>query len=133
MYRRPVRILVEDILESIEKINGYLKGYHHHQFIHDEKTIDAVVRNLEIMGEAANRLPRRFRSQHREIDWYQIIGLRHRIVHFYFGIDLDMIWEIIQWDLPHLKENLGAMQLKWRKGGRKKRADRPGAEMAADD
>ena len=110
MSHRPVRVLIADILDSIEKIERYVRGYDRNEFLHDEKTIDSVVRNLEIMGEAANRLPRNFRSQHPEIDWYRIIGLRHRIVHSYFGIDLDMIWEIIQWDVPDIKKKLDAMR-----------------------
>jgi uncharacterized protein with HEPN domain len=65
-----------------------------------------VVRNLEIIGEAANRLPDSFKDEHSEIEWIKIIGLRHRIVHEYFGVDLGIIWEILRRDLPAFKEQL---------------------------
>lgn len=64
------------------------------------------MRNLEIIGEAANRLPETFRAHHSEIDWRKIIGLRNRIVHDYFSIDVEILWEIIQTDLPIFKSKL---------------------------
>jgi uncharacterized protein with HEPN domain len=72
----------------------------------DEKTQDAVVRNLEIIGEAANRLPQEFKVRHADIEWPKIVGLRHRIVHDYFGIDLKIIWRIINEDLRVFKSQL---------------------------
>ena len=72
----------------------------------DEKTVDSVVRNLEIIGEAANRLPQSFRTQHAGIQWSKIIGLRHRIVHDYFNIDVEIVWEILQKDLAIFKSQL---------------------------
>jgi len=75
-------------------------------FSKDQKSIDAVARNLEIMGEAANRLPGEFKESHSEIEWYKIVGLRHRIVHEYFGVDLEIIWRILQKDLPELQQSL---------------------------
>jgi len=65
-----------------------------------------VVRNLEIIGEAANRLPDAFRARHSEIEWRKIIGLRHRIVHDYFGVDLALVWEIVVTSAPVLAEQL---------------------------
>ena len=104
MSKRPVVLLVEDIWEAIEKIERYTSGMLRKSFEDDEKTTDAVVRNLEIIGEAANRLPDSFKGEHPEIEWIKIIGLRHRIVHDYFGVDLGIIWEIIQRDLPAFKQ-----------------------------
>ncbi len=71
--------------------------------------IDAVTRNLEIMGEAANRLPDEFKESRSDIEWYKIVGLRHRIVHEYFGVDLEIIWEILRKDLPELRKSLSQM------------------------
>lgn len=65
-----------------------------------------MVRNLEIIGEAANRLPDEFCTQHTEIEWRKIIGLRHRIVHDYFGVDLALVWEIVTTSVPALAEQL---------------------------
>ena len=100
MSKRSVSLLIQDICEAMEKINRYREGLDHDRFISDEKTVDAVVRNLEIMGEAANRLPKDFLDEHREIEWNKMAGLRHRIVHEYFGIDLEIIWSILENDLP---------------------------------
>ena len=106
MSRRRPPLLVEDIWEAVEKIERYVSGMDHDAFVGDEKTIDSVVRNLEIIGEAANRLPQDFRTQYPEIKWPQIIGLRHRIVHDYFNIDVEIVWQIIQTDLPFFKSRI---------------------------
>jgi hypothetical protein len=106
MSRRESPILVEDIWEAIEKIERYIAGLNHDIFIRDDKTIDSVVRNLEIIGEAANRLPETFKADHSEIEWRKIIGLRNRIVHDYFSIDVEIVWEILQKDLPIFKSKL---------------------------
>ncbi len=70
------------------------------KFIHDEKTIDAVIRNFEIVGEASNRLPDEFKTRNSNIDWVRIKGFRNRIVHDYFGIDHSIVWKIIQDSYP---------------------------------
>ena len=106
MSRRSSPLLVEDIWEAVEKIERYVSGMDHDAFVADEKTIDSVVRNLEIIGEAANRLPQNFRRQYPEINWPQIIGLRHRIVHDYFNIDIEIVWHIIHTDLPVFKSRI---------------------------
>ena len=106
MSRRSSPLLVEDIWEAVEKIERYVSGMDHDAFVADEKTIDSVVRNLEIVGEAANRLPQNFRRQYPEINWPQIIGLRHRIVHDYFNIDIEIVWHIIHTDLPVFKSRI---------------------------
>lgn len=84
----------------------YLSGLDREGFFKDEKTMDAVVRNLEIIGEAANRLPKDFLSSHPEVEWRRITGLRHRIVHGYFGVDYEIIWQITQKELSKLKKEV---------------------------
>ena len=106
MSRRAVPLLLEDIWEAVEKIERYVSGFDHDAFVRDDKTIDSVVRNLEIIGEAASRLPQNFKMQHSEIEWPKIIGLRHRIVHDYFNIDVEIVWEILQTDLPVFKSRI---------------------------
>jgi len=106
MSNRRVRLLIEDIWESLEKVQRYISGLTRKSFSADEKTIDAVVRNLEIIGEAANRLPGEFRSQHPTIEWRKIVGLRNRIVHDYFGVDLEIVWQILKDDVPDLRESV---------------------------
>jgi uncharacterized protein with HEPN domain len=79
------------------------------QFVADEKTIDAVVRNLEIIGEAVRRLPEEFKQRQTGIPWGQIAGLRNRIVHDYFGLDLEIIWQVLQTSLREFKQQLDAI------------------------
>lgn len=106
MSKRSPKLLIDDIGESIEKIERYIKGMSQKSFQSDEKTSDAVVRNLEIIGEAAGRLPEDFTDQHSEIEWFKIVGLRNRIVHEYFGVDLEIIWQILIKDIPVFKASL---------------------------
>ena len=96
MSKRQPKLLLEDILESAEKIIIYTKSLTFEEFVTDSKTIDAVIRNFEIIGEAANRLPDELKESHHEIDWHKIRGLRNRIVHGYFGINYEIIWSIIE-------------------------------------
>ena len=75
----------------------------------DAKTKDAVLRNLEIIGEAANRIPVNIREQYNEIPWPQIVGLRNRLIHGYFVVDYNIVWEIIKNELPDLKAKIKEM------------------------
>jgi uncharacterized protein with HEPN domain len=106
MSKRDNDILVEDILESCQKISKYTAGLTFSDFQKDDKTIDAVIRNFEIIGEAANKLSEDFRDNHRSIDWHKIRGFRNRIVHDYSGVDLSIVWTIITNFLPQLIEGL---------------------------
>jgi uncharacterized protein with HEPN domain len=106
MSKRPVNLLLDDISEAIERVARYTAGMSFAIFTNDEKTVDAVVRNLEIIGEAANRLPDEFKDGHPEIEWHKVIGLRNRIVRDYFGIDLEIIWQILHRDLPPLQASI---------------------------
>jgi uncharacterized protein with HEPN domain len=111
MSKRDTRLLIEDIIDSIGKIEKYTKDLTKDQFQRDEKTVDAVIRNFEIIGEAASQISEPDKLQYSQIEWRKIIGLRNRIVHDYFGIDLDIIWEIKETFLQHLLEKLRALNL----------------------
>lgn len=106
MSKRSVHLLIKDIQEAIEKIVRYTEGMKKENFLSDDKTVDAVVRNLEIIGEAVRRLPDEFTSSHENIPWYQIAGMRNRIVHEYFGLDLEIVWQILARDLKELKNKM---------------------------
>lgn len=110
MSSRPIHLLIEDIRESLEKIQRFVSGLTQAAFSADDKTVDAVVRNLEIIGEAANRLPEEFKSQHQTIEWRKIIGLRNRIVHDYFGVDLEIVWRILKDDIPDFIDSIKKIQ-----------------------
>ena len=102
--------MVKDIIESAEKIKQYVKGMSYSNFNNDPKTVDAVVRNFEIIGEAANRIPDDIKNKYPDIDWMRIQGLRNRIVHDYFGIDLEIIWSIIQEYLDQLAAEIQSIK-----------------------
>jgi uncharacterized protein with HEPN domain len=106
MSKRPIDLLLNDILESIDKVEQYTRGMSFDTFSNDQKSIDAVVRNLEIIGEAANRLPNDFKERHSNVEWHKVVGLRNRIIHEYFGIDLQIIWQIVHADLLELRQTL---------------------------
>jgi len=109
MSRRPARQLLADMLERIERIARYVAGFDRDAFLSDPKTADSVVRNLEVIGEAAGRLPAAFRERHQEVPWGRIVGLRNRVVHAYFDVDLELVWEIVRVELPELKARLLAL------------------------
>jgi uncharacterized protein with HEPN domain len=103
MPRRDWTLLLDDMLQSIEKIERYIEGYESDSFAADSRTVDAVVRNLEVIGEAANALPPEIRTLAPEVDWRGIVGLRNRVVHEYFGVSSRMIWTIASQELMPLK------------------------------
>jgi uncharacterized protein with HEPN domain len=88
--------------EAAEKILKYTKDLSFEDFLTDEKTIDAVVRNFEIIGEASLRIDEDFRFEHPQIEWKKLRGFRNRIVHDYFGIDYEIVWSILTQDLEEL-------------------------------
>lgn len=100
------KLRVEDILVRIQRIQKYLADLNYEEFSNDQKTIDAVVRNLEIIGEAANRIPKEITEKFNSINWEGIIGLRNIIAHQYFDVDLRIIWRIANDQIPELKEQL---------------------------
>lgn len=103
---RDYKVFLEDILEAINKIHRYTAGLSQEAFRKDEKTLDAVVRNLEVIGEAVKKLPARIRSKHPQVDWRKIAGLRDILIHEYFGIDVEIIWDILENKLPLLEREV---------------------------
>ncbi len=106
MSRRDNILLIRDMIESAQKIMSYTKDMTYEEFESDNKTIDAVIRNFEIIGEAANRLTEVYKAENPEIEWDHLRGFRNRIVHEYFGIDLEIVWQIIEDDLAILNNAL---------------------------
>ena len=110
MSKREPLLLLEDIIESIRKIRIYTNGLSLADFLKDDKTIDAVIRNFEIIGEAANRIPDEIRDKFQSVNWHRIRGFRNRIVHDYMGIDYEIVWEIIEKDLEDLQNKIQAIR-----------------------
>ncbi len=106
MNNKDSTIFLKDVLDSIDKIERYLQGFDFEKFKTDEVKIDAVIRNVEIIGEAANNLTRDFRSNNTSIEWRKIIATRNRIIHGYATVDLEIIWNITQKDLGNLKTEI---------------------------
>jgi uncharacterized protein with HEPN domain len=109
MSKRDLILLLEDMLDSALKIKRYTNSLNYESFIEDEKTIDAVIRNFEIIGEAANRIGDDFRITNPMIEWDRMRGLRNRIVNDYFGIDYEIVWEIIETDLDQLIDQIQSL------------------------
>jgi uncharacterized protein with HEPN domain len=106
MSRRGNLERLADIQEAIKRIEHYTKDLTYQAFLKDTKTQDAVVRNLEIIGEAVKNLSTDFRRKHKNIDWKQIAGFRDRLIHDYFGVNWDILWNVVTEKLPELKEQI---------------------------
>jgi uncharacterized protein with HEPN domain len=100
---RDYRLYLEDILAAAQKIESYTEGLSFQQFIQDEMRLDAALRNLEIIGEATKNLPSELRDKYPDVDWRKVAGLRDIVIHAYFNIDNNIIWDIIQNKLPDLQ------------------------------
>ncbi len=106
MFRRNWKLCIENILESKNLIEEYNKNYTFDDFLKDRKTIDAVLRNLEIIGKASRYIPSEIKNKNKDIDWIGIQGLRNRITHEYFCLSYQIIWIIIKNELKIIKEKL---------------------------
>ena len=100
---REFRLYLDDILEAIHQIRTYMADVDEEAFTMDRKTQDAVIRNLEIIGEASGNLPEQFQEAATEIDWRKIKGLRNILIHEYFGINLPIVWDVVQNKLDPLE------------------------------
>lgn len=102
---RNVKLYLNDILLSIERIKNYGITLSFEEFSQDQKTIDAVVRNLEIIGEAVKHIPPEVKSKY-AYDWRSVAGLRDILIHEYFGVSIRIVWDIIQNELPELEQQV---------------------------
>ena len=99
---RDYRVYLDDILEAVSRIQAYTAGLTHARFSGDLKTLDAVIRNLEIIGEAIKKIPYEIPAKYPDVEWKKIAGLRDILIHEYFGIDTEIIWDVAQNKLPDL-------------------------------
>jgi uncharacterized protein with HEPN domain len=108
---RPAIVYIDHVLECIAKVEKYINGYTKDQFIGDSKTYDAVIRNLQIMAESTQKLPKKLKDSFGVIQWGQIVGFRNILVHDYLeGVDYENVWSTIQYDLPDLKNIVTQMK-----------------------
>lgn len=106
MSKRDNKLLLLDMLEAAKKIRKYTSDLDFNAFLENDLVIDAVARNFEIIGEAANRVEPDFKNKHPQIAWNRITGFRNRIIHEYFGIDYEIMWTIIEESLGELINQL---------------------------
>jgi uncharacterized protein with HEPN domain len=110
MSRRDVRLFLRDMLEAITKIERYTAGLDFAAFEANDMVVDAVVRNLEIIGEAARHIPEHLRRQSAAVNWQRVVGFRNIVIHAYFDVDLEIVWVIATQQLPALRQALEALR-----------------------
>jgi len=109
MKGRSLKSYFYDIINSIDEIRDFIKGLTHDDFIKDKKTINAVVRSIEVIGEAVKKIPKATREKYSSVPWKRITGMRDKLIHEYFGVDLEILWDTVNHDVPPLKPLLKKM------------------------
>lgn len=107
--RRETLYLV-DIVEACDTIAEFVSGFDEAAFYQDEKTQSAVLQKLIVIGEAVARLPREFKDQHPNVEWRDIVAFRNIVIHTYFSVKLDIVWDTVQHDVPELRRQIASIQ-----------------------
>lgn len=107
---RDYLLYLEDMLEALDRVQRYVGDRSFEDFAHDELRIDGVVRNLELLGEAAKHIPQDLRDRHPSVPWRNIAGLRDVLAHQYFSLNLPILWDLMQHDLPLLPSAIKAIR-----------------------
>jgi len=102
MKDRELRDYINDLIEACEEILSFTQGMSYSDFADDKKTVNAVIRSLEVIGEATKKLPTSFRNNYPNIPWKQMAGMRDKLIHEYFGIDRQMVWQAIERHIPYI-------------------------------
>ena len=106
---RDYDVYLEDILEAIDRIQEYMQGVTRAAFENDRMRFDAVIRNLEVIGEAVKQVPESVRARYSSVEWRKIAGLRDILIHKYFHINIEIVWDVVQSNIPILKTEIQQM------------------------
>jgi uncharacterized protein with HEPN domain len=101
--KRDASIYLKDIQENIERVERFVEGMSYEEFVEDERTSFAVIRCIEIIGEAAKHVSEEIKDKYLEVPWKDIAGMRDKVIHFYFGVNLEMVWMVVKKNIPELK------------------------------
>lgn len=104
--KRDYNLYLKDILKCIEQIEWFVEDMRFDEFVKDNKTSSAVVRKLEVIGEASKNIPGEIQNKYKDIPWRDMARMRDKIIHFYFGVDYKIVWKVIKERLPQLKPRI---------------------------
>ncbi|MFB0509090.1 MAG: DUF86 domain-containing protein [bacterium] len=101
--KKDFRDYINDILNSINEVEEFTERMSFNEFVKDKKTINAVIRSLEVLGEAVKNIPEEIKAKERQVPWKRMAGMRDKLIHEYFGVDLEIVWAVVKQELPPLK------------------------------
>lgn len=101
--KRNYQMFIRDIWDSINKIEQFVEGLSFEDFVNDDKTVSAVIRKLEIIGEATKNIPSSTKQKYPQLNWRGMAGMRDKLIHNYFGVDFEILWKVIKEDIPNIK------------------------------
>jgi len=100
---RDISLYIEDILQNMRDAEEFIQGFSYDQFASDKKTLNAVLRSIEVIGEAAKKVPDEMRAKYPLVPWKEMAGMRDKVIHFYFGVDREAVWLVVKERIPGLK------------------------------
>lgn len=101
--KRNYALFIKDILECINKIEKFIENINFDEFVKDDKTSSAVIRKLEVIGEATKNIPKSIQEKYNQVPWKDMAKMRNKIIHFYFGVDYEIVWKVVKERLPKIK------------------------------
>lgn len=104
---RDISLYIKDILQNMSDAEEFIQGFSYDQFASDKKTLNAVMRSMEVVGEAAKKVPDEIRAKYPSVPWKEMAGMRDKLIHFYFGVDREAVWLVVKDRIPIIKPLIG--------------------------